>query len=131
MRHGRRDADAGLRDDLLGLLPAVLDAAQAFLDYPVVGSVLFAVAEWELSGVSDDRADDDSAERAVRLLVHADLFGYNRQLPSLRWAPAEELAERVRPGALARIRAEIGPRRAPELRDQVLALVAQLLPSAG
>ena len=83
---------------------STLAGEQGFLDYPVVGSVMFALAEWELTGDPDPAA----AERAVRLLVVADLFGYNRQLPSLSWAPAAAMAEAALPGVLARIRAEIG-----------------------
>ena len=56
----------------------------------------------------------------------ADQFGYNRQLPSLSWAPAEAMAEAALPGGLARIRAEIGVHRAPELRDEALRLVTEL-----
>lgn len=122
VRHGRRELAADLRADLLGKIGSLLDGEQVFLDYPAAGSVMFALAAWELSG----RPDADVAERAVRLLVAADAFGYNRQLPSLALAPAEALAEEVLPGALARVRAEYGARRAPELRDEAVRLVTEL-----
>ena len=70
--------------------------------------------------------DPSAAERAVRMLVLADLFGYNRQLPSLAWRPAEELAEATAPGALVRIRGEVGVHRAPALREEALRLVTEL-----
>ena len=77
---------------------------------------------WELG----DRPGPGRAALAVRLLVYADRFGYNRQLPSLAWEPALELAEAVLPGEEARVRAEIADRKATELRDQVRHLVDQL-----
>ena len=95
--------------------PEILDGAAGFLDYPVFGSVLFALALWELA------ADPDPARaaRAVRLLVYADRFGYNRQLPSLAWEPAAR-ARRV--GAARARRPACAPRspdrKATELRDR-------------
>lgn len=98
-----------------------------FLDYPVFGSLLFALAEWELAEQAQVATPDlERAEVAVRLLVYADRFGYNRQLPSLSWPPALDLAERVLPGAEARVRAEVADRRPTQLRDDVAALVAVL-----
>ena len=86
------------------------------------GSVLFALAVWELA------ADPDPvrAARAVRLLVYADRFGYNRQLPSLAWAPGLAMAEAVLPGREAEFRASIEGRNAPELRPEVGDLLAEL-----
>jgi hypothetical protein len=94
VRHGGAAEVAGLRRDLLRKAPEILGGAVGFLDYPVFGSVLFALALWELS----DEPAPDRAARAVRLLVLADRFGYNRQLPSLAWAPGLALAEAVLPG---------------------------------
>jgi len=122
VRHGRREDAVDLRDDLRTKIPGALASEQVFIDYPVVGSVLLALAEWELSGGPDRTA----AERAVRLLVCADRFGYNRQLPSLGWAPAEALAESVAPGAVTRAREELRGRRPAELRDDVRRLVTEL-----
>lgn len=122
VRHGRRELVVAERADLRRIAPEILGGGDPFVDYPAVGSLLVALAEWELSGAPDDAA----ADRAVRLLVIADMFNYNRQLPSLSWRPAVERAEAVLPGGLARARAEIGPRRAPELRAEALRLVAEL-----
>jgi hypothetical protein len=58
--------------------------------------------------------------------VYADRFGYNRQLPSLAWGPALALAESVLPGEEARVRASLDDRSAPELRQEVGALLAEL-----
>ncbi len=122
VRHERPEEVAGMRRDLLRRAPEILDGAAGFLDYPVFGSALFALALWELA------ADPDPARAAlaVRLLVYADRFGYNRQLPSLAWEPALELAESVLPGEEARVRAEIADRKATELRTEVKDLVAEL-----
>lgn len=123
VHHEQRDLVASMRADLRAKLPGILAGeAGLFLDYPAVGSVLVALAVWELS----DTADLGRAEGAVRLLVVADQFGYNRQLPSLAWAPAEALAERVAPGALDRVRNEYGARPAPALREEALRLVSAL-----
>jgi predicted ATPase/tetratricopeptide (TPR) repeat protein len=122
VRHGRREQASGLRDDLRANLPRTLAAKHGFLDYPVAGSVMAALAQWELAG----DPDPVDAERGVRLLVVADLFGYNRQLPSLSWEPAEAMAEAAVPGGIGRVRAEIGARQAPELRAEALRLVTEL-----
>ncbi|GAA4713449.1 ATP-binding protein [Nocardioides conyzicola] len=120
--HDQRDEVEGLRRDLLDKSPRILDGAIGFLDFPVFGSILFALAVWELA----DQPDPTRAERAVRLLVYADRFGYNRQLPSLAWAPGLALAEDVLPGEEARIRASLEGRHAPELRPEVGDLLAEL-----
>jgi len=122
VRHGGRADGRGLRDSLLGKAPGILRGGVGFLDYPVFGSVLFALALWEL----DARPGPVDVARAVRLLVCADRFGYNRQLPSLAWAPGLALAEELMPGEVARVRAELEPRRTPDLRDEVLRLLLEL-----
>ena len=122
VHHGATALAADLRDELRAKLPHTLSVDNGFIDYPVVGSVLLSLALWELAGSPDPSA----AERAVRMLVLADLFGYNRQLPSLAWRPAEELAEATAPGALVRIRGEVGVHRAPALREEALRLVTEL-----
>ena len=118
VRHDHRELAEGLRLDLLRKAPPVLDGEVGFLDYPAFGSVLYALALWELSG--------GSAERGVHLLVYADRFGYNRQLPSLSWGLAHDLAESALPGEEARFRASLEGRHAPELRGAVRDLVAEL-----
>lgn len=122
VRHGRKDLVEGVRANLIHKVPEILDGAIGFLDYPVFGSILFALAEWELA----DQPDPGRAATAVRLLVLADRFGYNRQLPSLAWAPALAMAEAALPGEVDRIRAELADRTAPDLRPQVKDLLAEL-----
>jgi hypothetical protein len=87
--------------------------------------VLFAVAVWDLCAPS---AGDAAAvlDRAVRLLALADAFAFNRMLPSLSWAWAQETAERRCPGGLAAARAAHGDRRAADLRAEAASLVADL-----
>lgn len=120
--HGRAGEIDGMRRHLLGKAPEILAGSVGFLDYPVFGSMLFALAEWELAG----SPGPDRAAVAVHLLVYADRFGYNRQLPSLAWAPALALAEAALPGEEARFRATLEGRSAPELRPEVGALLAEL-----
>jgi hypothetical protein len=111
-----------MRRDLLAKAPEILAGSIGFLDYPVFGSLLFALAEWELAG----SPDPERARAAVHLLVYADRFGYNRQLPSLAWAPALALAEHALPGEEARFRATLEGRTAPDLRPDVAALLVAL-----
>ncbi len=122
VRHGHLDDAEGLRRDLLSKSPNLLVGTAGFLDYPAFGSVLFALAIWELAS----EPDPERAARAVRLLVYADRFGYNRQMPSLAWEPGLAMAERVMPGEVDRLRAKLEGRKAPELRDEVTDLVAEL-----
>ena len=122
-RRGRHDEARGLRDDAHARALRALAPEQQLVDYPLVGSVVLALAQWDLF---DDRATTEARRRAARLIVLAESLGYNRYLPSLSWEPAAERAESVVPGVLARVRSEIAGRRAVELRDQVRDLVAEL-----
>ncbi|MBZ5741112.1 ATP-binding protein [Nocardioides mangrovi] len=122
VHHGRQEEVEGMRRDLLTKAPEILTGMVGFLDFPVFGSILFALAEWELA----DDPDPERAVRAVRLLVYADRFGYNRQLPSLAWDRGLAMAESVLPGEVARFRATLDGRKAPELRQEVGALLAEL-----
>lgn len=122
VRHGRRDQVEGMRRDLLRKAPKVLDGSIGFPDYPVFGSVLFALAAWDLV----EPPGPERTALAVHLLVYADRFGYNRQLPSLAWAPVLALAEAALPGEEARFRATLDGRSAPELREEVADLLAEL-----
>jgi predicted ATPase len=80
-----------------------LEAADPYLDHPVTGLGLFAVAAWTL--LRED--DPEGAVAAVRLLVLADRFAYNRWVPSMAWAPVAARAEERAPGRLAAIAAEL------------------------
>jgi hypothetical protein len=125
--HGHPQDIAVVHRDLLRKAQAVLGDIDRFLDYPVYGSALFALSVWEL--VTDPPVE--RAAIAVRLLVYADRFGYNRQLPSLKWAPALALAEAALPGEEARVRAEVESRKPTELREEVGDLLAELVEIVG
>ncbi len=123
VRHGVREPVAELRDSLLARATTLIGDEESFLDYPMAGSVVCALALWELTRADLDRV---AGERAVRMLVAADLFGYNRMLPSLGWQHAAGLAESSFPGAAESYRAEVAGRSAVELRDDVRRLLAEL-----
>ncbi|WP_244927868.1 BTAD domain-containing putative transcriptional regulator [Nocardioides sp. W7] len=120
LRHGQRDHAVALQHDLRERCLATLDAGAPHLDYPVIGSVVYALGLWDLT------RPEGVGPHAVELLVAADRFAYNRMLPSLDWAYAAQCAEDLVPGALAAARAALGERRPHELRDDVRRLVAQL-----
>ncbi|WP_395691684.1 ATP-binding protein [Nocardioides sp.] len=122
VRHGRQADVADLRDELQRKVPVLLDGAVGFLDFPVCGTMLFALAVWELA--SDP--DPARARSGAQLLAHADRFGYNRQMPSLAWAPALALAEAALPGEVARCAAALADRRPTDLRDDAKHLLAGL-----
>jgi predicted ATPase/tetratricopeptide (TPR) repeat protein len=119
VRHGVRGPVATLRDSLVEKTRRLLSEATTFLDYPMTGSLLCALGLWELTR-------DDPGPLAVRLLVLADGFGYNRMLPSLGWRYAADLAESRFPGMADAYAAEIAGRSAVELRDDVRRVVAEL-----
>jgi hypothetical protein len=119
VRHGVRGPVATLRDSLVEKTRRLLSEETTFLDYPMTGSLLCALGLWELTR-------DDPGPLAVRLLVLADGFGYNRMLPSLGWRYAADLAESRFPGMADAYAAEIAGRSAVELRDDVRRVVAQL-----
>ena len=108
-RAGRMADVRAERDELREKLVALLGDADEFLDYPVVGCGLFAMAIWELSA-------GGSREKARRLLGYAVTFSFNRMLPSLDLDWAEELL-----GEKAH-----EPRPAPEVRDEARGVLLTL-----
>jgi predicted ATPase/DNA-binding SARP family transcriptional activator len=106
-----RSLDRGMR---------VLDPAHPYLDYPVCGVVLFALGAWGLLRGVLARAD------AVRLIVLADRFAYNRGTPTLSWARIGAEAERRAPGLMAELLAEYDGRRGPELLGEARGLIERL-----
>ncbi|MFC9245116.1 BTAD domain-containing putative transcriptional regulator [Streptomyces sp. NPDC057136] len=98
----------------------VLDPAYDRLDYPVTGIVLFALGAWGL--LRDALPEQD----AVRLLVYADRFAYNRSVPTMAWERITPYAEEKATGRLAALQHELGERRGPELRDEALRFVKKL-----
>ena len=105
VRHRRRAGSD--RDDLIRNARAVLDQ-ERFIDVPVLGCAVFALAVWELTF-------GDHATGAT-LLAYADRFAFNRMLPSLDWSWATSLAQP----------AEIGPGDPAQLRKPLYALLQEL-----
>jgi hypothetical protein len=123
--HARAGAHAEsqeLRDGLASKTLELLAGDRGFMDYPLAGALLYALALWELS----DQRRTGRWEPAVRLLALADGFAYNQTLPSLSWAYAAAAADERCPGLLSSCREELTGRRAVELRDDVRRLVAEL-----
>lgn len=101
-------------------VPRALAADQMRHDYPVLGMTLFALGSWGL--FQDELRPSD----AVRLLVLADRFAYNRMLPSMVWENVADPAERRAPGWLAHLQREYGSRHGPALLDEARTVVAEL-----
>jgi predicted ATPase/DNA-binding SARP family transcriptional activator len=119
-RYADGEAGADLAAGLAAKASGALDPDRRFLDFPVAGMVLFALGTWGLRRGTVPVAD------AVRLLVLADRFAYNRFVPTLAWEPVAEPAEAAAPGAIDALRAEYGTRRGPELLAEARALVRRL-----
>jgi predicted ATPase/DNA-binding SARP family transcriptional activator len=104
------------RDDAV----KVLGGADLGLDYPVVGQQLFALGAWCLLR----RAA--AAEDAIRLLVLADRFAYNRWVPTLTWERIAPAAEAEAPGRIAGFQAQYAGRRPADLLKEACRAVEQL-----
>lgn len=115
-----RYAEELFRFCLSGHVRDVLSSDSVLLDYPVAGSLLFAVGAWGLL------REGLPAEAAVRLLVLAERFAYNGMMASMAFERIEPHAERRAPGALARVRAAYGARRGADLLEEARELVRGL-----
>ena len=115
--HGTGTDGSDFWDELRAKAPPAFDPSRAHLDYPVLGTVLFALGLWGL------RRETLPAPDAVRLLVLADRFAYSRSLPTLAWENAAGPAERAAPGLIARLRSGYGERRGPDLLAEARAAV--------
>ena len=98
----------------------VMTSDNPHLDYPASGLVLFALGAWSLLR----RAAP--AEDALRLLALADLFAYNRMVPTMRWERITPEAEAAAPGLLARLQAEYRDCPQPGLLAQARLAVERL-----
>jgi hypothetical protein len=121
-RH-RSPEGAALYEHLLHKAAAVLSEARGLLDFPMTGAVLFALGLWQ---VTLEDQPPRALSQAVRMLVLADAFAYNRLLPSLSWDTAAAVAEERARGQVAAARAEIAGRNVAELRADAVRLVAEL-----
>jgi predicted ATPase/DNA-binding SARP family transcriptional activator len=97
-----------------------LDPEDPQLDVPVAGMVLFGLGAWRL--LRDATPPDD----AVRLLVLAERFAYNRTIPTMSWERIAPRAEERAPGRIAAWRARYGDRRPHDLLDEAHALVEEI-----
>lgn len=89
-------------------------------DYPLCGSILFALGAWGLLRRAMAPRD------AIGLLVLAERFAYNNGMPSMTFERIEPYAERTVPGMIAAVRAEYGDRRGSDLLDEARSLVEQV-----
>ncbi|GAA2999604.1 BTAD domain-containing putative transcriptional regulator [Streptosporangium longisporum] len=98
----------------------LLAAENPVLDYPLCGSMLFALGSWGLLRGAVAPRD------AIRLLVLAERFAYHGSLPSMTFGRIEPYAERAEPGMIAALRAGYGDRRGPDLLDEARSLVERI-----
>jgi predicted ATPase len=119
-RYGEVEAGAPYHRKLAAKAPHVLDADLPWLDYPVVGILLVALGTWGLHRRTLDPDD------AIRLLVLADRFAYNRFNPTLGWDAAVAAADDAAPGLMSRIIDDYGDRRGPDLHDEARVLLERL-----
>jgi len=108
-----------------GRVRGVLEPEYPFLDYPVCGVVLLALGLWCLQRSALPERE------AIRLMVLADRFAYNRSVPTLSWQRAAACADERAPGVRAAIETEYGERQGPGLLEEARALVATLEVSAS
>ncbi|GAT66246.1 transcriptional regulator [Planomonospora sphaerica] len=120
-QYGDGDDGADLFESLRTKVLIVLGPDHAFRDYPVVGMVLAGLGVWGLL------KEAVSAGDAVRLLVLADRFAYNRFTPTMQWPVLSAHAERLAPGVMSRIGAEYGERRGPDLLAEARAVLERVL----
>ncbi|GGK91526.1 hypothetical protein Sme01_53890 [Sphaerisporangium melleum] len=103
----------------------LLNVRNPALDYPLCGSVLFALGVWGLLRGAMPAGD------AIGLLVLAERFSYNSRMPSMAFERIEPYAERAAPGMIAALRAGYGDRRGADLLDEARGLVEQISGRAG
>ncbi len=90
------------------------------LDYPVIGLLLFALGAWGLLHRAAPAGD------AIRLLVLADRFAYNRSIATMTWDRIVPAAEKAAPGLIAEFRARYAGNRPADLLTQARRAVEEL-----
>jgi predicted ATPase/DNA-binding SARP family transcriptional activator len=118
--HGVGDEGGDLFELLRAKAPDVLNADRPRMDYPVAGMVLHGLGTWGLLKHAME------PEEAIRLLVLADLFAYPRFSATMDPDHTHDEAERVAPGLTARLRAEYGERKGPDLLPEARAVVERI-----
>jgi predicted ATPase len=98
----------------------MLTAPPADMDYPVAGMMLFALGTWGLLRKAA-KADD-----AIRLLVLAERFAYNRSVPTMMWERVASHAEEIAPGRIGEFSAEYADDRPADLLAQACRAVERL-----
>jgi predicted ATPase/DNA-binding SARP family transcriptional activator len=97
-----------------------LGAPDNELDYPVAGLILFALGAWGLLRGAAPAYD------AIRLLVLADRFAYNRAIPTMMWDRIAPRAEEAAPGRIAEFQARYAGDRPASLLLEASRAVEQL-----
>lgn len=96
------------------------DPDRSHLDYPVFGTALFALGAWGLLHSAMPVKD------SLRLLALAELFAYNRMIPTMAWEKIAPCAEEKAPGLIALQRLQYADLDRRELADEARRLVDQL-----
>ncbi|ROO85720.1 putative ATPase [Actinocorallia herbida] len=120
-QYGEGDDGADIFTTVRAQLPMMFTQEELPRDIPMTGMVFAGLGIWGLLKKAM------SAEDAIRLLVLADRFAYNRFASTLQWPVLSGHAERIAPGVLARIEAEYGERRGLDLMDEARAVLERVL----
>ncbi|MDX6375289.1 MAG: hypothetical protein QOD98_4277, partial [Nocardioidaceae bacterium] len=123
--HGTGDEGSDLFEELRAKAPLVLNPDRPRMDYPVAGMVLHGLGTWGLVKQAMDPED------AIRLLVLAELFAYPQFTTTMDPARTQDEAERVAPGLAARLRAEYGERKGPDLLPEARAVAERIAQGTG
>lgn len=102
------------RDDVLDRASRLLVEMPAYVDYPVTGLALVAVAVWGIL------RGTPGPEESIRLLVLGKRFAYNQSLPTVAWDRLVAEADAIRPGLVAELLDEYGDRTGPDLVKDAL-----------
>jgi predicted ATPase/DNA-binding SARP family transcriptional activator/tetratricopeptide (TPR) repeat protein len=108
-QYGEGDDGSDLFASLRANARLDLGTEHLYRDYPVAGMALAGLGIWGLLRGATP------AEEAIRLLVLAERFAYNRFTPTMQWPVLCAHAERAAPGVMSRVEAEYGERRGPDL----------------
>lgn len=120
-QYGEGDDGADLFESLRAKVMIVFDPERTYQDFPILGMVLAGLGIWGLV----KRALP--AEDAIRLLVLANRFAYNRFIPTMRWSALAAHAERTAPGVMSRVEAEYGERGGPDLLAEAHAVLERVV----